>query len=569
MLNEARSFVVQALAAATILSIATSTAFGRGFDDKYTATGVDANGDGRMDIFVSRPSAVTLLSLDDLIIPISARDVADFVLLNNGDGSFRIERPGPGLAGRAGSQGVVLQDDMGDGTTTGIRDVDKDGLLDFELSSLASDIPGAMDLIVYGQLQGKVPTQLTTITPKVQAFTTDLVGQIVDPGYVEARTIPRQAGTQIATRRWFGFASNNIPIAEQYRGLKQLVDTCNQALGQLSTEFCGVSTAPPSPCVRQVDLLDENLNPVGSNLVDVCQFQNHVYIFERLNTTFVTDSSAVDADARAAYQALQVFDRLGCPAVNPEVDDAVGRIVDKIYGGLVGRTVSRFITSNNGGGNVIHPSYPGDELLAENDRTFHHYDVDTTVCQQTEPGCTKSELDNLLRKYSYPSFRLQANLTRVDNEQTLFVFGPLGSTSNARDYVVPGGPIRQEFLTTSGFHQGAVRNRTIFPHPFFPGFISRKIFVQPDGLHVFTHGIGLNRLFRGPEPNLGCVDLPREQTNGLNILLGFLNDFIGPKVFKQLDREMAKAYRRSISGGAAAQFVEEEVMFAGQASILE
>src|SRR4051812_32727047 len=72
------------------LCLASMTALAAGFDDRYTVATGDLNGDGKTDIYLKYQPSFVIIDVGDVAttIAVGRRHVGEFVLLNQGNGSF-------------------------------------------------------------------------------------------------------------------------------------------------------------------------------------------------------------------------------------------------------------------------------------------------------------------------------------------------------------------------------------------------------------------------------------------------------------------------------------------------
>ncbi len=504
------------------IAIPLAGAHAQGFDDSYEVSVGDLNGDGRSDLYIKRPRRLIGFVGTQPAIPImESAEVPDFVLQSDGGESFTI------IASLSGPQLDQVKRWPAAGVELTFRDVDVDGRVDLETFGMAGALPGAVDQIVYAEAPRQPPTRLTPLNAKFQRYHADLTQWTLNPNYFTQSDFKRVTGAEPARRLWFG----SVTSASNLSLVALVANLCSQAS---PNNECAVSSRPPSPCVRSVNLLGPNGEVIGSDVRDVCGDPLHVYVYVPGELRFVVDQSATDADARGTAEILEHF-RQTCSPLNLDAENRIGQALRFIFGpGL--RPLSN-LTQNS----IKHPAYPGDELFDPQGPTFHHYDVRTQVCNTGDLNCNVGVISNfLLRRFSYPSFQLRPVVTQVDNVETriAFITAPL-LTEKPLSYVLPAGPIRQRRLL-SGYAEGAIQNITERNHLVFPGLIARKIFTNKKGLEVFTHGVGLNQAF--------CI--PRVPGSPTNILIAYFNDRFGPKAFKQLDREMVKFYQTFMTVGA-------------------
>jgi hypothetical protein len=506
-----------ALRALLVSLVVSSGAFAAGFDRDYTIHRGDFNNDGLMDLYIKAPGTV-ILPFEDIpiVIPPSVRA---FVLQNSGAGSFTV------VSTLTPAQRNTMNQWPQVAFGVMIRDVNQDGRDDLDLTDIKSEIPNALDHIIYAdQGRGRTPLGLTTKTAKFNKYHEDLLHWLINDNYFEDYAPLRVVGVEPSSREWQFSVFNPTNII----AIGTAMSLC-RALNPNS--FCGISNQDPSPCNRDVVLVDENGVTTGSeDNSNVCRFDVHVYAYGFGTVTLQKDYSVFDPEARETAEILRRLNQ-NCSALSTQDGNSLQNITDSIYGGVVANISGSVNVPNS----FPHAPFPGDVLFSTNDRTFHHYDVVTKVCDASQPSCNMTTIkDDALRHFTFPNFKLKEMVTTRDGFQRVGAYiSPPWATSNKEAYVIAAGPVSQQVVTSPPW-AGATQNITDVNHIVYPGTISRYIQQNGSSLEVFTHGVGINRAF--------CTLMP--QFRPLNMLLAFSNDVFGPKAFGQLDKEMIKYYKR-------------------------
>lgn len=498
---------------------------GAGFDEYYEMRVGQFDGDGLPDVYVSSSRGTVIVAVDDLPIVIPP-PVAPFVLRNNGDGSFSlVTSPLSAEQRRSMSTWPTVAVDFS------LRDVDANGAVDLTLEDLETSF-GAFDHIVFAHHQrGRGPIQVTPKDDKFRRYHDDLARWMLDPGYFS--NVPlKVVSAQPTTSMWYGFVSD----ARAYSTVFQLIADCKSTY---PSYVCGYTSTDPVDCTQSVIVLDENMQPVGVDPNhEVCQYSVHVYVYLPGSVTVVADTSIYDTDAKETAELIRRL-RENCPQVpilDPEAAHGVEQILSRVYGANI---FDQSVGPVNVDNSISHPPVAGDGAFTWADPTFHHYDVQTQICTLGSPGCSVGHLNELLRWFSYPSFRLQPTMTRVDSVEHVLVWISTSAVWYHNSYVVPGGTITQRFLN-GGYWQGAIQNVTDTTHIVYPGAITRKIRERGNALEVFTHGIGLNRIF--------CTIYDQSIDRPIQLIMGFSNDVFGAAAFRALDKQMKRRHQSNPTG---------------------
>src|SRR5688572_10266376 len=96
-------------------------------------------------------------------------------------------------------------------------------------------------------------------------------------------------------------------------------------------------------------------------------------------------------------------------------------------------------------------------------------------------------------------------------------------------YTIEAGYVTQR-MVLGGRWSSAIQNVTESGHISYPGTISRFVEQRGNELHVFTHGIGINRA--------RCA--LTESSRPWQLLIAAGNDAEGPKQFNQLSTQMRR-----------------------------
>jgi hypothetical protein len=535
--NQARkvsAFMLCVFTVAVILPLLTlsTAATAADFLDGYKITRGDFNTDGKVDLFVSPGRRVIILP-GDIDIPIAVQPVRDFVLQYNGNGTFTLIAQLTSAQRNSMSQWPIAAVDGW------LRDADLDGNVDLELTGVASVISGAFDQVIYAPA-GTVgsPTGLTAENDKFEHYHEQVFGWLRNHNYFADNAPRKITSAEPAQRGWYGSIRD--------RGNVYLMNLwLQQCSNQYSGSICALSDRPPPPpCVRSGTVYNDAGIPVGTGTNDICQFDMHVIIYIPQTITVAPDYSVFDADAR---ETTDILNRLTatCPIFPTTDEERMKQISEQIWQHifLPGAGAN---TSNE----FSHTSVPGDELFNTLDKTYHHYDVYTKVCELTETNCNMSVVrDQALRHFSVPNVRLQPLFTPIPGPPVMAYISVPKLTSYSWSYVRKAGFVTQRFIET-GRWAGGTQNVTEADHVVYPGTISRYIdtnsssakkpVTPPSGgtaLYVFTHGVGLNRYHCNTNQN----------SRVLQMLLGYGNDVYGRKAFKQLDKEMIRWWRGNYS----------------------
>ncbi|WP_161828211.1 hypothetical protein [Steroidobacter agaridevorans] len=508
-----------ALLSGLLVSGVIETARAAGFDQRYSVRIGDENSDGTMDaIFVKAPGSV-LIPIDDLSIVVPP-GVRDFILRSNGQLGFAIDGQ-LSAAERAATATWAATEAI----DLFVRDVDLDGRIDLELTGISQVIPNHFDQIVYAPATNYgAPSVLTSENRKFSRFHEDLFRWLQNNDYFDQNAPRKITSVEPAQRYWFGSLADRD---NAYLMNKWLQD-CSV---RYPNHFCAVSDRPPPPpCVRTVSQTDDYGNYIGTANTDICQKPVHILIYLPGAITTAADYSVFDAEARETADILERLN-LTCPALPTSDAERLAQIGDLIYQHVILRNVPAADRLNS----WTHEPFPGDELFNAADKTYHHYDVLTKVCDLSETNCNLANVrDSAARRYSYPAFQMQANLTTIPGGSLPVYVASPGLTSYPWAYIVPAGPINQRMIQ-AGPWQGGTQNVTEAPHISYPGTISRYIEQKNNALHVFTHGTGLNRA----KCTLGT------ENRAYNIFLAAQNDLHGPKAFKTLDKQIIRYWRRT------------------------
>lgn len=502
-----------------VLSLITINAAAAGFDERYTVHEGDFKSDGKVDLYVKPPSAIVIpVGEIPIVLPPPVRA---FVLENDGQGSFNIVAELIASERSSMAQWPVANVD------TWFRDADVDGRNDLELISVSSAVVGASDVIVFaGTKAGSAPLHITSADTKFNKYHGDLMQWMINPNHFEDAAPLSVTGAEPPSRSWF----RTVPNSGDLQAINRSLTVCEATY---PSNTCAVTSVDPSPCVQVVGLLDENDQLVGTDTVDLCQYNTHIFVYVLGSVTTAKDYSVFDQDARESADILERLNAV-CPALPQGDAAAIQGILEEIYGQTIfdGRLV---VNQDN---SFQHDPFPGD-VFNPNDKTYHHYDVVTQVCA-SHANCTLAIVrDQVGRRFTYPSRQLEPHLTAVDGQELLTAYISL-DTADPSAYVIQAGKITQEFVLAIPW-ANATQNITEFNHIVYPGVISRYIDNDGtgDGVEVFTHGVGINRAF--------CTLLPAFRPT--NMLLAWANDKFGPKAFKQLDREMIKYWDRNYGSG--------------------
>lgn len=506
----------------------TSLVMGSGFNDRYSVRVGNLIGDSTNEIYIKAPSTI-VIPVDDIPVVISPA-VREFILQSDGQSGFTIVHelsPAQKAAALALPRSTLID--------LFSRDVDLDGRVDLDLVGIDTAVPGHFDQIVYAPpVHGRVPSSLTAKTAKFSRFHEHLFGWMKNNNYFDQNAPRKITSVEPAQRVWFGSISdrNNVYLMNRW---------LSECSARNPSYFCALSDrSPPPPCIRTVPHYDEAGNYIGTGTADICQSPIHVIVYAPGAIVTSPDYSVFDSHARETADILDRINR-NCPVVLPEDEARLLEITEMIYQHFILREIPAADKMNS----FAHEPFPGDELFNPSDKTYHHYDVLTLVCDVSEANCNMTTVrDNAGRRFSYPAFMLREHLTQIPGPTvTAYVTQP-GFESWPLAYIIPAGPVSQRVIG-SGRWLGGRQNVTHSDHLSYPGTISRYIEQRDNGLYVFTHGIGINRA------GVSASQCLLQRSTPYNIFLGAQNDTSGPKAFKQLDKQMIKYWQRNFSPAGA------------------
>ena len=512
-----------------------TAALGKGFDSEYLVYQGDYNTDGKTDFYIYKPVKIIILH-GDIAVPITILpDVKEFFLIQDASGgSFSIQAVVPGfdLAGWQKADVDIY-----------VSDVNYDGFLDLRVVGIPEIAVSAVDQIVFASATNNtIPAHVTPINEQLETFSIDVAQWFIDPNYFNDNAPLTIVGAEPASRVYFAsvFDPSSLP-------------SINFFLADCEVEFrtreCGASTSNPSTCVQWLELFNEAGESQGFQWVNVCnQGYVHIYAYEPGSVTLAKDYSVFNQDAIDYAEAVAVVTDQGIQGLlnrdldSPEMvilNDILAEIIKRVFGqGVFGEDVdgdepvsnpAQFCQADN---SFDHGSFPMDDTFDQSDPTFHHYDVETKVCDSSDPSCGLSNLTfNMLRKFTYPSRKLVPTDPPFDGFTGVMAYiSPPILTHKPSAYMIPIGRVTQVVLSGASNWPGAVQNITLPNHGVYPGTISRIIVEKSDGFYIFTHGIGLNRAFNTHHYKLRPI----------HILLGCANDVLGVEAFQQLDKQAIK-----------------------------
>jgi hypothetical protein len=562
------------LSAIVVLSVVTLSASADGFDPGYTAHVGDLNTDGLTDIYLKHRPKIVFVSVDDIATPIvtNRTDVAQFVLQNQGNGTFSVVSP-------SAAQLTTVQSWPEAPLRLRFRDVNFDGRVDVHVEELKlstdPDLSSAFDMVVYAAQQDRVvPTVVTPLTTKRQQFLFDTFAWSLYPTYFEEFARPVVYGTPPTPVGW----SHSAASSRSFVAIMNLVDVCENG-GQYK---CAISSTPPVPCIREAAPYDEFGNQIGPpETFNLCNWEVHIYKYNPGSVTIVKDYSVFDPDA-LIYRDIIIEEYPGgvedmagedpntepLETVNDELDDLWQIIMGNSHGGLPEdedlppeyyESICGWLAKLlfDGDHNVKHPAFSFDTTYNTSDPTFHHYDQQTQACENSESSCSVGVFNSLVLPYfTYPTFQLKPRLT-VKNGTVAYraYVSPPWAVDEPDEYWFPIGYISQTVVPPGQNWDGAVVNLTLdtvfgLPFPFpahflYPGRIARRINTDKigggsDDPHFFTHGIGLNHFTTAATAN-GPI-----RSRVINSILACANDVAGPEAFKTLDRVAIQYWRDNV-----------------------
>lgn len=513
---------------AAALCLIASLSLAAGFDSRYKVRSGDFNSDSLVDLYVDAPGP-TFIQVGDIpiFIPPGTRD---FVLQNSGNGSFIA------VSNLTTTQRITLSQWPIANVEVSTRDVNVDGRVDLEINGIGNIISGSFDQIVFANsTSGSAPLHITAQNLKFQNFHHDLVQAILDPNYftnnAPLRVVSAEPGTRIL--------SSSIPnVIDRVLLIAQAMDRCEN---RYTNAVCGMSflDPPSNQCIQQgATIYDSRNQAVGTDTINVCLRDIHIYAYIPGSVTLQADTSVFDQDAMGAATNLAAINSY-CPAVpTTEVAQLQG-VLGSIYGTTIfGSLPFKSDVANN---SIPHEPFPGDASFSPSDATFHHYDTETPICNTSAANCVVSivngpvgSLFTFPAKYLVPTVTARNGIERVEAHAALF------GLDNPKNYWKSLGDVTQVILGTAPWN-GATQNTAMSNHWMYPGKVARHVQVKNGYVQVLSHGIGINRAFCPYLANLRPV----------HVVLGLFNDTLGEKAFKTLDKEM-KRYWDAVYGNGPA-----------------
>lgn len=502
-----------------ILSAAVNAA---GFDSQYEIRVGDYDSDGLLDLFVS--GHTRFIEVDDIPIVI-APTVPRFVLRNNGSGDFELVTA-PIVAKVPVMRVWPVADLM-----VSFSDVNVDGFDDLTIRDASQVIAGTRGQIVFaGHGANKSPVHIRAIDASLKRYKSDLMAWLIDNNYFNKAPL-KVTGQQPATAGWEAAIVNPTNV----RAINSALTGCAAKYLSSTNKLCALNTIdPPPPCTKSVIGKDADGNVLGTTVVDVCQYDLHVYVYTQGSVQVSADTSVFDTDAKDTAHAIEQLD--SCPArsiIPANVATEIERIMANVFksGAIFDQNGPLVNTSNS----VSHPPFPGDGAFPPSDPTYHHFDVTTRICRLGTNHCDSTFFTNVARRFTFPYVWLRphdVSLNGTDRELVYVSPGFGGLIDVSRSYFLPIGHITQTQIG-GGYWAGAVQNVTANDHLMWPGTVNRALIQDRGFLTGFTHGVGYNKQL--------CTTLFPDV--GYNALIALANDVYGHDAFQALDVSMVKYFK--------------------------
>lgn len=169
-----------------------------GFDDNYIVRTGDLSGDGDIDVYLQHKPTIVVLAVGDINIPIplANREVGQFYLENQSDGSFSIQTLTSSQLRQVRTWPVA-------DIFPSVWDLNLDGALDVLLAGVADEISGAEEAIVFSSaVNGEIPMHVTPFDASVRDFFREVWNWRVAPVVTETTEVPDYT--------YLGYAANLI-----------------------------------------------------------------------------------------------------------------------------------------------------------------------------------------------------------------------------------------------------------------------------------------------------------------------------------------------------------------------
>jgi hypothetical protein len=515
----------------------------QGFDGEYEIWKGDFDFNGSTDFLVIEKERFAIIH-GDIATPIKLpTSVAPFILQRNPDATYTIS---------PGGEEVDLQVWEPLALRANIRDANFDGALDMQLLNIGDvDASAVEQLVLASTIRNEIPFHAAALTDDVLQFQTDVASWAWDHNYFEdnAPEVPQQ---QPSTAVWFAVVLSPTDVFSINRAIAE----CELLTG----ETCATSFEPPNDCIKLVNIFDSFGNFLGTSTMNVCVVGAlHIYAYLPGSVVLVKDYSVFNQDAldfvneilSVSPQGIPDLDQLSATVLE-NLNVSLAAIIFDIFRGAIwdngedGSDLSHLSFTCDTDNSFQHVGFPGDGEVDSSDLSYHHFDVDSFVCDVSESNCSGTKLyDDVLRSFSYPSEGLQPRWTSLDGTSTETVYVAINPLNVHRPekYTFEFGLITQRALP-SGHWAGAIENTTLPLHFVYPGKIYRHITDARSGdaskKHIFTHGIGISRV-------LNFSALP---PSPLNVLFACANDVFGKKAFETLDRVATDYWESEINQGS-------------------
>ncbi|TQV68154.1 hypothetical protein FKG94_23985 [Exilibacterium tricleocarpae] len=168
----------------TALLLCAVKTFASGFDNNTMVKIGDYNNNGLKDFYIRQQPKIIILHGEIATPIILPTAVKDFVLANNGNGTFTI------IGDLSNQDKQAIKDWPLSSVDVFIGDFNVDGSFDLNLRNISTDIAGAMDQIIYaGPTNNSAPIGIRALDTEFQNYFSQVYEWILDENYFENTAI--------------------------------------------------------------------------------------------------------------------------------------------------------------------------------------------------------------------------------------------------------------------------------------------------------------------------------------------------------------------------------------------